>query len=241
MHSPAMMPDRKTLNKKRKMNFYDQICNLAAERWSDNQRYIAGDRDRAACLAKATDSVFCHLETEVDSGRLSAADEAECRRQAGIVLEVYGFTVAEILLPSGSASAFSEILEDIAQVAGIDHQTALRVHETAEKELALYAQALAVCPPDGHALLSAMVIGAKAKAEAFSLLCQRLREKTVAGIAERHDAAILADADGDVAIQRRIYDADGILVVRFRPDNCDFFPIAGWESMTEEEVSRAIC
>ena len=171
----AMMPDEKTLNKKRKMKFYDQICNLAAERWSDLQRYIAGEMDREASIGHAINSLMEYLTTEIDSGRLDAADEAECRNLADFVLDGHGFTIAEILSPSGSVPAFSEIIEDIAQVTGIDHKTALRVHEAAEKELEVYAQALTNCQPDGYATAAAGVIGAKAKLEALSLLCQKLK------------------------------------------------------------------
>lgn len=68
-----------------------------------------------------------------------------------------------------------------------------------------------------------------------------MEKKELSKIASENDAAVIFDREGHAAIIRRHYREDGVPVVRFRPDNCDFLPIARWESMTDEEVSRAIC
>lgn len=75
------------------------------------------------------------------------------------------------------STTFAEIIKDINHIAvsGLSHSIALAAHDYAEKELALYAQALSNCHPDQHAFFSAIVVGAKAKEEALSLLCQKLK------------------------------------------------------------------
>lgn len=59
-------------------------------------------------------------------------------------------------------------------------------------------------------------------------------------IAKAHDAVVLVDKDGDVAIQQRRYD-EGVIQIRFRPDPCDYLPVERWNSMTEAEIAAAIC
>lgn len=60
-------------------------------------------------------------------------------------------------------------------------------------------------------------------------------------IAEANDATIIEDKDGNIAILARHYDADGIAVVRYYPDRCDFHSVAKWESMTPEQAAAAVC
>lgn len=60
-------------------------------------------------------------------------------------------------------------------------------------------------------------------------------------IAKLHNAAIITDRDGDIALLARIYNDEGIQVVRHAPDPCDFLPEARWEAMTSEQVASRIC
>jgi len=64
---------------------------------------------------------------------------------------------------------------------------------------------------------------------------------TIQEIATTHDAAIITDAAGDIALLRRIRDDDGIQQVRFAPDPCDHLPQSQWEAMTPEEAARRVC
>jgi hypothetical protein len=63
----------------------------------------------------------------------------------------------------------------------------------------------------------------------------------ITAIAAANNAAILTDRDGDIAILARLTGADGLPVVRHRPDPCDFLPVARWESMTAEQAAEAVC
>jgi hypothetical protein len=63
----------------------------------------------------------------------------------------------------------------------------------------------------------------------------------ITAIATQHDAAILTDRDGDIAILARLTGTDGLPVVRHRPDPCDFLPVARWESMTPGQAAAAVC
>jgi len=60
-------------------------------------------------------------------------------------------------------------------------------------------------------------------------------------IADAKGAAIIIDRDGDIALLRRLYDADGVCEVRYAPDPCDHLPIAKWLSMTAGEVAQKVC
>jgi hypothetical protein len=63
----------------------------------------------------------------------------------------------------------------------------------------------------------------------------------ITAIAAAHNAAILTDRDGDVALLSRLTGTDGRQIVRYRPDPCDFLPVARWESMTAEQAAAAVC
>jgi len=60
-------------------------------------------------------------------------------------------------------------------------------------------------------------------------------------IADANDAYIRLDGDGDIALLRRLYDADGVREVRYAPAPCDHLPIAKWLSMTAAEVAQKVC
>lgn len=60
-------------------------------------------------------------------------------------------------------------------------------------------------------------------------------------IADSNDASILIDEQGDIAVQRRHYDQDGIQVPVHRPDPCDFLPESRWLEMSVEHASRRVC
>ena len=63
---------------------------------------------------------------------------------------------------------------------------------------------------------------------------------TIEALAQKHDCAIIEDREGDIALFQRIY-VDDMQVIRPRPDPCDFYPPARWESMTDIEAVAAIC
>lgn len=60
-------------------------------------------------------------------------------------------------------------------------------------------------------------------------------------IAELHDAAILTDRDGDIALLARHYNDEGIQEVRYAPDPCDYLPEKRWEAMAPDQVAARIC
>ena len=60
-------------------------------------------------------------------------------------------------------------------------------------------------------------------------------------IANALNASIIEDRDGDVALLGRIYNEEGVPVVRHRPDPCDFHPVEKWEAMTAEQAAAAVC
>lgn len=60
-------------------------------------------------------------------------------------------------------------------------------------------------------------------------------------IAELHDAAIISDRDGHIAILRRHYDDAGVPQVRHAPDPCDHLPESEWEGMTPEQAASRVC
>ena len=68
-----------------------------------------------------------------------------------------------------------------------------------------------------------------------------MTSKIITAIATQHDAAILTDRDGDIAILARLTGADGLPVVRHRPDPVDFRPVSFWETATAEQVAAAVC
>lgn len=55
------------------------------------------------------------------------------------------------------------------------------------------------------------------------------------------DASVIYDSAGDIALQARVYDDDGVQQVRYRPDPCDFLPLSEWQSMAAEEAARQVC
>lgn len=65
--------------------------------------------------------------------------------------------------------------------------------------------------------------------------------KTIKSLALAHNASIITDRDGNIALLSRIYDAEGLSVVRHRPDPCEFHPVAEWLEMTPEQVAVAVC
>ena len=64
---------------------------------------------------------------------------------------------------------------------------------------------------------------------------------TITEIATATDTYIRLDLDGDIALSRRLYDADGVREVRYGPDPCDHLPVAKWLSMTAGEVAQKVC
>ena len=60
--------------------------------------------------------------------------------------------------------------------------------------------------------------------------------------AESHDAAIVSQARYGVAVQARLYRADGTREVRHCPDPCDFRSVEEWEKAIEAGMaSRWVC
>ncbi len=61
-------------------------------------------------------------------------------------------------------------------------------------------------------------------------------------IAKEFNAAVIHDRNGEdlVAIQRRIYDADGLQEVRYYPDPCDFHPHESWESAAADQLAKMV-
>jgi len=60
-------------------------------------------------------------------------------------------------------------------------------------------------------------------------------------IATRNDAVILTDRDGDIAILKRHYDADGIAQPRHKPDPADYLPVSTWLAMTADQADAKVC
>ncbi len=63
----------------------------------------------------------------------------------------------------------------------------------------------------------------------------------ITAIAAQHNAAIITDRDGDIALLARLTGTDGLPVVRHRPDPCDFRAVSFWETATAEQAAAAVC
>ncbi len=59
-------------------------------------------------------------------------------------------------------------------------------------------------------------------------------------IANDNDCSIHTDKHGDIALLKRLYDDDGIKVVRFAPDPCDYFPLDAWLKADAAAIQRMI-
>lgn len=60
-------------------------------------------------------------------------------------------------------------------------------------------------------------------------------------IAKQHDAAIIVDKDGDVAIQRRLYDKHGVKVVRYAPFPGCYHAPTWWATLSDDQIVNAVC
>lgn len=78
------------------MNLFECIATLAAERLEDSKKHGVSP-SRSTLVAAATESVFCHLETEIDAGRMVYGDNDACRRDAEFICDGYGLKLDEIL------------------------------------------------------------------------------------------------------------------------------------------------
>lgn len=65
--------------------------------------------------------------------------------------------------------------------------------------------------------------------------------QSLAGWAAHQDAVVLTDAVGDIAVQRRHYDDDGVRILRHRPDPADFRMPILWAASRESERQGWIC
>jgi hypothetical protein len=58
-------------------------------------------------------------------------------------------------------------------------------------------------------------------------------------IATKHDAVAIYErplhGDG-IAMLARHYDENGLKVVRFAPEACDFYPLAEWEAAEDDRI-----
>jgi hypothetical protein len=63
----------------------------------------------------------------------------------------------------------------------------------------------------------------------------------ITALAAQHNAAIITDRDGDVALLARLTGTDGLPVVRHRPDHCNFHSVSFWETATAEQAAAAVC
>jgi len=64
---------------------------------------------------------------------------------------------------------------------------------------------------------------------------------TIQELATIHDATIITDRVGDIALLRRHYDDDGVRQLRHVPDPCDHLPESEWEAMTPEQAATRSC
>ncbi len=59
-------------------------------------------------------------------------------------------------------------------------------------------------------------------------------------IAKDNDCSIHIDKHGGIALLKRLYDDDGIKIVRFAPDPCDYFPVNAWANADAAGIQRMI-
>lgn len=64
---------------------------------------------------------------------------------------------------------------------------------------------------------------------------------TLHEIATKHDATAVYERHGDgIAMLARHYDENGLNVVRFAPDACDFYPLAEWEAADDSRIQAML-
>jgi len=70
---------------------------------------------------------------------------------------------------------------------------------------------------------------------------QEEKEVRIKEIARQNDADVIWGKNDYCALLGRIYDSQGVEIVRYRPDPCHFKHLDWWLAASPESVTKAVC